>query len=400
MKVLIIANYPPPFGGVPSEVEIVTNSLSKKGYASHVICYSLFVNPIKKFIKVDENITVHRFDIIDAIIGLIINLPRSLRLIKTFYISNILKTLFHIGINNKILKISIKNKVDIIDAYHIYYPAQHAKIVSDELNLKYIVNIYGEIFRDEKYFSEIRSKLQPIILDANYVLSCSNHCLNSLKKLNLHSTNSKVIYPGIDTNHFQKINFDDAKKQLKKFEFNPKVNYIGYLGRYVEEMGLLVFLDLLTREELKDFNFIAIGASGELSRKLKQIQLKNSRRLKVFENEEHSNLPLLISMCDYLVVPSINERACYGKAIAEGQSCKVPVIASNLGGHIEVIDDMVNGLLFEPNNSKDLCAKIISLESDTTLRENIIKSGFKKSVLYSQDIRGQKSIDTYKQILI
>ena len=123
----------------------------------------------------------------------------------------------------------------------------------------------------------------------------------------MHSTNSKVIYPGIDTNHFQKINFDDAKKQLKKFEFNPKVNYIGYLGRYVEEMGLLVFLDLLTREELKDFNFIAIGASGELSRKLKQIQLKNSRRLKVFENEEHSNLPLLISMCDYLVVPSINE---------------------------------------------------------------------------------------------
>ena len=74
MKVLIIANYPPPFGGVPSEVEIVTNSLSKKGYASHVICYSLFVNPIKKFIKVDENITVHRFDIIDAII-VIINLP-------------------------------------------------------------------------------------------------------------------------------------------------------------------------------------------------------------------------------------------------------------------------------------------------------------------------------------
>ena len=138
--------------------------------------------------------------------GLITNLPRSLRLFKTFYVSNILKTLFHIGINNKILNISIKKKVDIIDAYYIYYPAQHAKIVSDELNLKYIVNVYGEIFEDEKYFSEIRSKLQPIILDANYVLSCSNHCLNSSKKLNLHSTNSKIIYPGIDTNHFQKGN--------------------------------------------------------------------------------------------------------------------------------------------------------------------------------------------------
>ena len=58
-------------------------------------------------------------------------------------------------------------------------------------------------------------------------------------------------------------------------------------------------------------------------------------------------------MCEYLVVPSINERACYGEAITEGQSCKVPVIASNLGGHVEVIDDKVDGLLFEPNNSKD-----------------------------------------------
>jgi glycosyltransferase involved in cell wall biosynthesis len=49
---------------------------------------------------------------------------------------------------------------------------------------------------------------------------------------------------------------------------------------------------------------------------------------------------------------------------------KIPVVATNVGGVSEIIQDGVNGILCEPN-AESLANGIIRLLSDKTLREKI-----------------------------
>ena len=72
----------------------------------------------------------------------------------------------------------------------------------------------------------------------------------------------------------------------------------------------------------------------------------------------------MLNLCDVLIVQSINERACYGKAIAD-----------------------------------DLKDKINYLIDDCELRNEIINNGLKKSPQYSNNIKLKYNFEVYKAAL-
>ena len=52
----------------------------------------------------------------------------------------------------------------------------------------------------------------------------------------------------------------------------------------------------------------------------------------------------------------------------------IPVITSNIGGMAELVQDGVNGLLFQVGDSKDLAKKMQMLIDDTGLIERLRKN--------------------------
>jgi len=77
----------------------------------------------------------------------------------------------------------------------------------------------------------------------------------------------------------------------------------------------------------------------------------------------------------FLIIPSL----CFENfpcVIMEAKSCGVPIIASNLGGMPEIINNRETGFLFEPGNPDDLCKtiKVVidSKENLLRMRENIL----------------------------
>jgi glycosyltransferase involved in cell wall biosynthesis len=67
-----------------------------------------------------------------------------------------------------------------------------------------------------------------------------------------------------------------------------------------------------------------------------------------------------------LVFPSIYFET-FGLVGAEAMSHGIPVVASRLGALPELIDDGVDGLLFEPGDARDLARKVTRLWEDTAL---------------------------------
>ena len=75
---------------------------------------------------------------------------------------------------------------------------------------------------------------------------------------------------------------------------------------------------------------------------------------------------------DIFVLPSIKEGLPY--VILEAGLAGLPVIASNVGGIPEIIDNEKNGILVSPANPEELALAIKKLIDDKTLRETIAKN--------------------------
>jgi len=77
------------------------------------------------------------------------------------------------------------------------------------------------------------------------------------------------------------------------------------------------------------------------------------------------DLPNIFSKADVVLVPSVGEN--YPFVIREAFHACVPVIASELSGIPEIVQDGVNGLLFNPGDANQLAEKIRQLVEDKSL---------------------------------
>jgi N-acetyl-alpha-D-glucosaminyl L-malate synthase BshA len=77
---------------------------------------------------------------------------------------------------------------------------------------------------------------------------------------------------------------------------------------------------------------------------------------------KQENVNELLSLSDLMLMPS--ELESFGLAALEAMACRVPAIATRVGGVPELIDDGVNGLLYEVGDVEGMAAGAISLLSD------------------------------------
>ena len=148
-------------------------------------------------------------------------------------------------------------------------------------------------------------------------------------------------------------NFVIHKENLligKKLKSPGKINFI-YTGRAEQHKGILFLIKIFSQLGIANCRLLVVS-SGTLFNEAKTLAKKNSAIS--FENwQSMGKTRELLNLSDYCVVPSL----CYENAptaIFESLEAKVPVIASNLGGIPEFVEDGVNGYLFEAGDSASL----------------------------------------------
>jgi len=87
---------------------------------------------------------------------------------------------------------------------------------------------------------------------------------------------------------------------------------------------------------------------------------------------EQLDLPLWLSAGDLFLLPSIKES--FGMAALEAMACGVAVVASNIGGLPEIIEDGVTGFICQPDDVSGMAARGIALLTDRPLRDRITRT--------------------------
>ena len=132
-----------------------------------------------------------------------------------------------------------------------------------------------------------------------------------------------------------------------------------------------------------DYNFLertekefVIGTIGESTKNKGHKYLKEAEKyfpaLKFNILSNVPNAARYLKNFDIFVLPSLKEGLPY--VILEAGLAELPVIASNVGGIPEIIEDEKDGLLVPPANPEELAAAIKKLVENKTLRENLAKN--------------------------
>lgn len=206
---------------------------------------------------------------------------------------------------------------------------------------------------------------------------------------------NKLIEYGFDANKIITIpNFVFLNERDIDYESN---DYFVYFGRISKEKGLLTLIRAM--KFVKNDKLIIIGEGpfkDEVMRFIYQNQINNI----IFTG--YLNLDKIfkiIKKSKFIIVPSEWYENC-PFSILESFSNGKPVIGSNIGGIPELIDNGVDGLLFEMGNWEDLLKKINILSNSKRVLIEMGKNARKKILKkFSPIIHYNRIISVYEKVL-
>jgi glycosyltransferase involved in cell wall biosynthesis len=127
--------------------------------------------------------------------------------------------------------------------------------------------------------------------------------------------------------------------------------------------------------ELKNVFLFFVG-EGDLEAHLKHLATKNDLTQKIIFTQFREDIPQITKAIDLSILVSDFEGM--GRILLEAMAMKKPVIATRVGGMVELVDDGVNGILVEPGNRLQLATAMTQILSDPTLARNMGEHGFSK----------------------
>ena len=168
-----------------------------------------------------------------------------------------------------------------------------------------------------------------------------------------------VIHNGIDPDKFRRTEARDvlARRGVRE-------PYVLFVGRITDQKGIFHLLEAAPK--LPSGVQVVLCASApdtpEIEARLKQALPKHPNVLWIGEMVPVSEVVELYSHASVFVCPSVYEP--FGLINLEAMACETPVVASAVGGIVEVVEDGRTGVLVEPARPDALAAAIRALLED------------------------------------
>lgn len=217
-----------------------------------------------------------------------------------------------------------------------------------------------------------------------------------------------VIMPqlGVDESLFKPQSQPELARQLGIGE-NDFV--VGFVGRFVEEKGLLTLVEALAGLAEKPWKLLLLGRGPLESNLLAMAAEKGIKeKLILVESVPHDRVYQYINLMQTLVLPSQTTyqfktltaagwKEQFGHVLIEAMACQVPVIGSDSGEIPNVIGEA--GLVFPEGNVAELQKCLMQLMENHELKDKLANLGYQKAMnQYTNKALAQQLLDFYKQI--
>lgn len=216
-----------------------------------------------------------------------------------------------------------------------------------------VITGLGYVFINDSIVSTIAKQLYKFSFRfATKVFFINKDDKNEFLNNNLVNKDKIVVIPGegINTKYFKDIN---KTKKLNKFKFL-------LIARMLEDKGVFEYIEA-GKILSKKYNNFEIGLLGYLG--VDNPKAISKQQMDILIQEDYikyysstNDVKPFISQSDCIVLPSYREGI--SMTLMESASMAKPLIATNVPGCKELIDDEINGYLCEVKSVKDLALKM------------------------------------------
>jgi glycosyltransferase involved in cell wall biosynthesis len=217
-------------------------------------------------------------------------------------------------------------------------------------------------------------KLQTVFREADGLLACSAGLARDAAAWSREGDGRRidVVYNGINAKRFHPADGAETRKAARRsVGLDPEGKYLLCVGTPIVEKGWLDMLDAFAAlgAVASDWTLVGVGA------------LRGTRDLDIVEEARTRGIgsrtiwlgtlpadlmPELYRAVDAFALPSHNEGL--SEAVLEAMATALPVVATDVGGHAEIVEHGRNGWLIPPHDHAALTSALAEMLGDAEAR--------------------------------
>ncbi len=376
----VINRYPPSQGGAEFYAQSLAEHLAQKGHRINVFSSRLRSNYDREMIdeipETEEKgrLRIRRFP--PAFITRTDNYP----------------------IFPKMIRDLLSSSSDIIHGHSLYYfSADISGGISKFRSKPFVLSPYFA-YRPKPRWSLLRNSVNRRILSAGVVAVLTEYEKIEIERYFRGVRRFETVPPGVAIEEFDSV----SHNVLENFLENRQHRVLLFAGRLDKGKGVDVLLramPAILKNEPDTICCIAGEDFGELNN-LKSLcrDLKISGCVFFLGKLSRPDLCSAFVHADVFVFPSRYE--AFGIVLIEAMAARTPVVAARSSAIPWVVEDGVDGLLFEPENPEDLALKVSgTLKNDRETQCRVRQGRQKVERLYSWPVITDKLEQIYLSLL-
>lgn len=218
---------------------------------------------------------------------------------------------------------------------------------------------------------------------ADAVICHSRAAFDNLREQGVPVEKLHLVYAAIDTADWSRAAANNSGPSMRReLGVRPDEILIGIAGRLVAGKGHDLFLQAasqlaaLPSESTPPLKFLIAGDGPQRLALQAQAETLGIAEHVVFTGF-HPDLPAVMAALDIFVMAS-PEPEVMPLVLMEAMAAARPVVASQVGGVPEIVEDEVNGLLVPPGDAQALARSLQRLIYDAPLRARLAAQGQRK----------------------
>lgn len=300
--------------------------------------------------------------------------PREIKLYNPFFILTFLWRLF---LSRGIFKL---NKLLKEKNVHLIYCADNLSkliggIAGKMSGVKVVAHCHDDFKEDA--LGKIMKVFYLLLLDR--ILTVSEKVRKFFTVRGRISPKAITIYNGIDSEVFNLSKVDDNLR----IELGLKDDAIvlGSIGVLEKDKGQRYLFEAMTRLKSEGIDNIicVVCGTGPQEAELKEFVQRSGIGDEVLFLGFRDDIPKILKITNIVVITSLTIES-FSMIAVESMAMKVPVIATDIGGLPEVIDDGKTGILVPPADIDSLCRAIRYLIKNTDIRLKMGEDGRRRVI--------------------
>jgi len=218
------------------------------------------------------------------------------------------------------------------------------------------------------------------LLDRFLALLADRIIVNSqsvLKRFSFVKDQSRIslVYNGVDLEKFSpSVSGENIRRE---YSINRDEKVITIIGRLDGFKGHRYFLEAARRvlDGSRKARFLIVG-DGAVRDDLEALSESLGIARSVVFCGQKDNVPEILAASDLVVSASLKEG--FGRVVIEAMAMNKPVVATNVGGVPEIVEDEKSGILVEPEDCDGLASAMISVLDSPEIALKLAVEGEKR----------------------